>query len=124
MCQPGRSKVLAGDRQLLLEERDVRLHVRAVHGELHQPAQQVVVGRRRHHAATVAEADQRVEGHRADGLLLLGRQPSLRRLDQRGVEPQVVAEQAGVPGDVDQRRQQGRQLGLFERGPQLGRPSQ
>ena len=81
---------------------------------------QVGAGRhRRGDAAAVAEADQRLEGERADRRLLLGRQAALVLAHQQRVDAQVGAQQRQVARDVGQRRQQRRQVGDLERGTQL-----
>ena len=58
---------------------------------------------------------ERLERERADRRLLLVGQPALRHAEEQRVGAQVVAEQRQVTGEVGERRQQRRHLGLGDR---------
>ena len=94
------STVLAPVAQLLLEQRQVRGHVGAADGELHDAEHDVVVGHRGRLAAAVAEADQRGEGELPDGDGLVASEAGVGQEEQQRIGPQVVTEQREVAGDV------------------------
>ena len=93
-------------------------HVGAADGELHDAQQR----RRRTAAAPATQPPSRkrikvVEGERACRRLLLLGQPALGQREEHRVGAQVVAQQRQVAGDVGERGEQRRELGLCEGGP-------
>jgi hypothetical protein len=111
--------VVTPQRELLLQQRHVVVHVGAAHDVLHDLHEVVARRRRREQTVMVPEADERVEREVPCGGLLLGRHPALGEGEQVRIGTQVVAQQREVAGDVRERRQQRRDLGYGEVRAQL-----
>ena len=108
--------VVAAERELLLEQRQVVAHVGAADDVLHdaQRGRRATGGGGDSHAV-VAEADRaRRARARARWPAASARHPALREREQVRVGAQVVAQQREVAGDVRERGQQRRDLGLGE----------
>ena len=114
-CAP----VLTTSSELLLEQREVLAHLGAADRVLHDP-QDVLVGRHRCRLTTcVAVADERLERELASSSLLLVGETSLRHRVEQRIRTKIVAEQGQVASDVRERGQQGRNLRVVERTPDL-----
>ncbi len=84
---PGRCPaVVRRHAQLLLEERQIVLHLAAPDGELHELQQQLVRRRCRRRAAVVTPSGKDTGRDRPDPRLLIGREPGLRLVGQQGVD--------------------------------------
>ena len=113
--------VVAAERELLLEQRDVVVHVGAADRVLHD-AQQLVVAtagardgnRRRGTRTSTLERERRAPSACCAALM-----PPCGRASRLRVGAQVVAQQRQVAGDVRQRGQQRRHLRLGEVGAEL-----
>ncbi len=112
----GRAAVFAPVRELLLEQREVRGHLRAADGVLHDPEQHVVAG----DAAPAFDPASRylisvsTASSRAVASCSSVSPPCSMREEQR-VGPQVVSEERQVTGEVREGGQQRRNLGLRDR---------
>ena len=114
-----RPTVLAPVGELLLEQREVGRHVGAADRELHDPLHVGLVRHGRGHTALVPEPHEHLVRQRSDLRLLLLGEPALGRAEEERVGPQVVTQQGEVTGGVGERREQRRQLGVLEDGPQV-----
>jgi hypothetical protein len=100
------AQVVAGDRQLLLEQPEVLGRHRQAGGELHHRQEVVIGGDRRLGAARVAITDQLLQGELARLRLLRLGHPALWLGDEQRVDAEVVAQQRAVAAQVRQRGEQ------------------
>ncbi len=119
LVPPRRPSVLASVGELLLQQWQVLAHVGAADRELEDLLQVGIGRRRRRHTTAIAIRGEHTECELADLRLLLVGETALRHRREQRVGPEVIAQQRQVAGQVRERRQQRRQLGHRQCGPDL-----